>query len=46
MRKYGNSEEALINKKEQLEQAIDSIIHRSSLISKLTKQCSQCKEAY
>lgn len=46
MRKYGNSEEALIEKKEQLEQAIDSIIHRSSLISKLEKQCKEHQEAF
>ena len=46
MRKYGNSEETLLEKKEQLEQAIDSIIHRSSLISKLEKQCKEYQEAF
>lgn len=46
MRKYGGSEEALIHKKEQLEQAIDSIIHRSALMTKLSKQCNQCKEVF
>lgn len=46
MRKYGNDEEALFYKKQQLEQAIDSIIHRSALTSKLHKQCEEAKKAF
>ena len=46
MRKYGNSEDALQQKKEQLEQAIDSIIHRSSLMTQYQKQCDDAHHQF